>query len=100
MSYTRSKDYELYCDTTTLNQVVNADLALKRLCEFSVEDQIKSYLSQRYDFSKPYGEFTDTDTWSPSLVYKANNRVYLDATAYSASSTYSIDDLVLQSGSV
>lgn len=100
MSYTRSKDYELYCDTVTLTQVVNADLSLKRLCEYSVEDQIKSYLTQRYDFSKPYGEFTDTDVWAYLTVYKANNRVWLDATAYSAASTYALHTLVLYSGSV
>ncbi len=98
--YTRPKDYELYCDSQTLTQIVNFDLALKRLCEYSVEDQIKSYLSQRYDFSKPYGEFTDTDVWSYSTVYKANNRVYLDASTYSASSTYALHALTLYSGSV
>lgn len=98
--YTRPKDYELYCDTQTLTQVVNADLSLKRLCEYSVEDQIKSYLSQRYDFSKPYGEFTDTDTWSYTTTYRANNRVYLDATAYSITATYALHALTLYSGSV
>ncbi len=98
--YTRPHDYKLYCDTTTLTQVVNADLSLKRLCEYAVEDQIKSYLSQRFNFSKPYGEFTDTVVWDVTTIYKANNRVYLDATAYSASSTYDLDDLILKDGNV
>jgi hypothetical protein len=98
--YTRPHDYKLYCDTQTLTQIVNYDLSLKRLCEYSAEDQIKSYLTQRYDFGKPYGEFTDTDTWSPVTIYKANNRVYLDADAYSITSTYALGDLVLQSGNV
>lgn len=98
--YTRPHDYKLYCDTTTLTQVVNADLSLKRLCEYSVEDQIKSYLSQRYNFNKPYGEFTDTDTYSNVTIYGANDRVYLDATAYSAASLYAVGDLVLQAGNV
>lgn len=98
--YTRAKDYELYCDAQTLTQIVNADLSLKRLCEYSAEDQIRSYLVQRYDFSKPYGEFTDTDVWSYTTIYKANNRVYLDASAYSASATYALHALTLQSGSV
>jgi hypothetical protein len=100
MAYTRAKDYQLYCDTVTLAQVVNADLSLKRLCEYSVEDQIKSYLSQRYDFNKPYGEFTDTDTWSYTTTYYTNNRVYLDATAYSATATYALHALTLQAGNV
>ncbi len=100
MSYARSKDYELYCDAVTLAQVVNADLALKRLCEFAAEDQIRSYLAQRYDFAKPYGEFTDTSVYSFTTTYYANSRVYLDATAYSASSTYALNSLVLQAGNV
>jgi hypothetical protein len=98
--YTRPHDYKLYCDTTTLTQVVNADLSLKRLCEYAVEDQIKSYLKQRYNFDKPYGEFTDTDTYSNTTTYRANNRVYLDASTYAAGTAYSLNDLVLSSGSV
>lgn len=98
--YTRPHDYKLYCDTQTLTQIVNYDLSLKRLCEYAVEDQIKSYLKQRFDFSKPYGEFTDTDTFSNTTTYKANNRIYLDATAYSITATYAVGDLVLQAGSV
>jgi hypothetical protein len=98
--YTRPQDYKLYCDTVTLAQVVNVDLGLKRLCEYSVEDQIKSYLSQRYNFAKPYGEFTDTDTWAYATTYRANNRVYLDATAYSATATYALNALTLQAGNV
>lgn len=98
--YTRAHDYKLYCDTTTLTQVVNYDLSLKRLCEYAAEDQIKSYLKQRYDFNKPYGEFTDTNTWSNVTIYKANHRVYLDATAYSAASTYALGVQVLQAGNV
>lgn len=100
MAYTRPKDYQLYCDTVTLAQVVNADLSLKRLCEYAVEDQIKSYLTQRYDFSKPFGEFTDTDTWSYTTIYKGNNRVYLDADAYSATALYSLHALTLYAGNV
>jgi hypothetical protein len=98
--YTRPHDYLLYCDTQTLTQVVNADLSLKRLCEYSVEDQIKSYLGHRYDFSKPYGEFTDTDTYSNVTIYGAEDRVYLDATAYSATGLYDAGDLVLEDGLV
>lgn len=98
--YTRPHDYKLYCDTVTITQVVNADLSLKRLCEYSVEDQIKSYLSQRYNFSKPYGEFTDTDTFSPVTTYKANNRIYLDASAYAAGTAYVVNDQVESGGCI
>lgn len=92
--YTRPQDYKLYCDSQTLTQVINVDLSLKRLCEYAVEDQIRSYLSQRYDFKKPYGEFTDTDTYNNATTYKGNNRIYLDGTAWTAIA-YAANSIVL-----
>lgn len=91
--YTRTHDYVLYCDQQTLTQVVEKDLSLKRLCEYAAEDQIRSYLSQRYDFKKPYGEFTDTNVYDNSLTYKGNNRVYLDGVTF-AVGTYAASTLV------
>lgn len=92
--YTRPQDYKLYCDAQTLAQVVNSDPSLKRLCEYAAEDQIRSYLSQRYDFKKPYGEFTDTNLYSNTTTYKGNNRVYLDGLVW-ISSTYAANAIVL-----
>lgn len=91
--YTRSHDYTLYCDAQTLAQIVNIDLSLKRLCEYAAEDQIRSYLCQRYDFKKPYGEFTDTNTYSNTTTYKGNDRIYLDGDAW-VSGTYSANSIV------
>lgn len=98
--YTRPQDYKLYCDTVTLAQVVNADLSLKRLCEYAAEDQIKSELGQRYDFAMPYGEFSDTNVWSNTTIYKGGNRVYLDAPAYNATLTYALGVQTLENGNV
>lgn len=92
--YTRQHDYDLYCDAQTLLQVVNKDLSLKRLCEYAAEDQIRSYLAQRYDFSKPYGEFTDTSTYDNTITYKGNNRIYLDGSTW-VTGTYSANSIVL-----
>lgn len=94
--YTRAQDYVLYCDAQTLTQIVDKDLSLKRLCEYAAEDQIRSYLSQRYDFKKPYGEFTDTNIYSNTTTYKGNDRVYLDGTVW-VSGTYSTNNIVLYS---
>lgn len=91
--YTRSHDYVLYCDQQTLAQIVEKDLSLKRLCEYAAEDQIRSYLSQRYDFKKPYGEFTDTAVFDISLTYKGNNRVYLDGVEFTVGA-YDADSFV------
>lgn len=93
--YVRSHDYDLYCDQQTLTQIVNKDLSLRRLCEYAAEDQIRSYLVQRYDFSPQYGEFTDTTIYSNTTTYKARNRVYLDGPLFIGGSTYSVNVLVL-----
>jgi hypothetical protein len=98
--YLRSFDYQLYCDSQTLTQIINYDLASRVFFEYTAEDFIKSRLMQRFDFTKPYGEFTDTSTYSNTTIYKANNRVYLDADAYSATSTYALGVQVLQAGNV
>lgn len=56
-----------------------------------------SYLVQKYVTSQ---EFQDTLIWSNTAIYKATNRVYLDALAYSTSGTYVLGDLALQGGNV
>lgn len=59
--------------------------------------QLSNYLRQKYDVDS---EFTPTLPYDPAKAYKATNRVYLDATAYSASSTYVLNQLCLQGGKV
>ncbi len=71
--------------------------AMRLTAELLALEEVTSYLTQKYDMS---AEFTDTVVWNPNTVYKAKNRVYLDASAYSATSTYALKALVLQSGSV
>ena len=48
---------------------------------------------QRYDFKKPYGEFTDTDVYSNTVTYKGNNRIYLDGSDW-ISGTYAVNAIV------
>ena len=98
--YLIDRDFVLYCDSQTLTQVINVDTALRRMCEYAGQDQIKSYLAQRYDLENVYGEFTDTPTYSNTVTYKGNNRVYLDGDAYNIATAYVLNDIVLDSGSI
>jgi hypothetical protein len=52
---------------------------------------------QKYDCGR---EFAEWQVWDPAVSYKALTRVYLDAAEYSASSTYSVGNTCLHSGSV
>ena len=98
MGYLILKDYERAIQDVTLYQLINNNTPLISLIENESIAEIKSYLIQKYDLSK---EFTDTAVYShTSTSYTAKNRVYLNATAYSASSTYALGTLTLYSGNV
>lgn len=60
-------------------------------------EEMRSYLVPKYNMA---AEFTDTAVYEYSKTYKAGNRVYLDAPAYSATATYALNDMVLQAGNV
>lgn len=98
MGYLINKDYERAIQDVTLYQLINSNTALLALIEAESITEIKSYLIQKYDLTK---EFTETSVYNHSLsTYQPKQRVYLNATAYSSSSTYALGDLVLYSGSV
>src|SRR5689334_10056491 len=95
--YVITKDYQRCIQTTELNSITSSDASVRVLVEGSVEAEIRSYLIQRYDLTK---EFRSTDKFLMSVIYKAGQRVYLDAIAYSATGTYVLGDLTLQGGNV
>jgi hypothetical protein len=97
MAYLRSKDFDLIVMADNLAQVISSDTSVRLFAERAAKEEIEFYLSSKFDLTK---EFTDTATYNNSTTYKAKNRVYLDATAYSATSTYTVGTLVLQAGSV
>ncbi len=95
--YLITKDYQRCIQTTELISITSNDASVRVLVEGSVEREIRSYLIQRYDLTT---EFRSLDTFSMAISYKAGQRVYLDATAYSALATYALGALVLQAGNV
>lgn len=97
MPYLITKDYQRIIQTPELNAITGNDVSIRQLVEGTVQSEIYSALLQKYDLSS---EFTDTAQFSTQPIYKASNRIYLDATAYSATSTYALNALVLQAGVV
>jgi hypothetical protein len=77
---------------TELNAITQNVIQNRLTCELRAQAQILSKLVQRYDFSK---EFTSTDAWSPSIAYKAGQRFYLTAAAYTNPGVYLVNDLTL-----
>lgn len=97
MPYLLTKDYQRIIQTTELNAITGNDVSIRQLVEGSVQSEIYASLLQKYDLAN---EFTETALFSMQIAYKGNNRVYLDATAYSAAATYTLNALVLQAGVV
>jgi len=97
MSYLIFSDYKKQIQTDNLNQVIGNDLTVLATAELQAIEEAYGYLAQKYDTSQ---EFTETLPWSATVAYKAADRVYLDATAYSAQATYNVGALVLQAGKV
>jgi hypothetical protein len=93
MSYLIRNDYNRLIQDVTLQQIISGNDVLVSLTEQSALAEIISYLVQKYDISK---EFTDTTIYNPSAIYKAANRVYLDAPIYDQTRTYPINSLVIQ----
>lgn len=95
--YLIASDYNRVIQLSELNAITNSTPSYRQLAEQSVQTQIFSYLMQRFDVSS---EFTDTVAWAFGKIYKGNNRVYLDATAYNAANTYALNALTLYNGAV
>lgn len=96
MGYIYLQDYLKQIQTSQLSQLKTGDNVLTA-AELAAEAEVKSYLVQRYLIDT---EFAALTVWSYAATYKAHNRVYLDATAYSSSSTYSLNTLALYQSNV
>jgi hypothetical protein len=97
MGYLITKDYQRIIQSSELAAITGNDVSIRKLAEGTAQAKCMSYLVQKYDISQ---EFRDINVFSMGVIYKALDRVYLDATAYSATATYVLNDLVLQAGKV
>lgn len=96
--FLRLKDYERSIQLTELAEMLRAGGDNVRLInELSTLEEVQSYLRQRYDVAE---EFADTVVYSPTTTYNGLALTYLDASAWSGTPPYSVNDLVLRSGNV
>lgn len=91
------QDYYKQIQGDNLNQILSNNDAVRYSSELATQAEMISYLVQKYSTDL---EFTTTAEFSMTVIYKAANRVYLDAPPYSSSSTYAVTDLILQTGNV
>lgn len=86
MSYLIPADYKKQIQTDNLNQVIGSDTSIQAAAELAAQEEITSYLTQKYDLSQ---EFTPTNLWDAAKAYNAKDRVY-DGTGaiYYGATTY------------
>lgn len=97
MGYLFIKDYKKLIQSDNLNQIIGNDSSLLTDVERVAQAELTSYLVTKYNAAK---EFTNTKKYEYNVTRNAKDRVYLDATAYSATSTYALNALTLYQGSV
>jgi hypothetical protein len=97
MAYLIPADYLRIIQDANLQQIITSNPAVQHGVELAAQAEAISYLRQKYDVAV---EFTDTNLWDRTAPYKAGDRVYLNAAAYSISKVYALKDLVLQSGGI
>lgn len=95
--YLIKNDYKKQIQDVNLNQIISSDDTLLETAQLTAQAECLSYLRQRYDTSV---EFSDTNAWSYVTAYAAHDRVYLNADAYSPTSTYALNAITLQGGNV
>jgi hypothetical protein len=95
MPFLIASDYKKQIQSDNLNQIVGSGTSILSSAELTAIEEITSYLIQKYDLTN---EFQPLAAWDKSLVYKASNRVYLDAPAYVASTDYTVGQYCTNAG--
>jgi len=97
MSYLITSDYQRVIQTNELNAITTNSVSIRQLVENGQQTYIRANLIQEFDIDS---EFIDMNAFDPTVIYKGNQRVYLDAAAYNPASTYALSALTLQGGKV
>jgi hypothetical protein len=90
-------DFKRSIQSDNLLQIIGQDLTVLERAKNIAQEEATSYLIQHFDVEN---EFTDTSQYDNTKVYKAANRVYLDAVAYDATKPFSVGALTLQASNV
>lgn len=93
----RDLDYLRVIQSDNLSQIIEANQQVKLDVEQSAQAEMISYLAQRYKVAEV---FSNTTVYSDSVVYYGKNLVEYTEPAFSATSSYSQGDRVLQLGNI
>lgn len=95
MAYLILSDYWRGIQKDLLTQIISGEYSYLSQDEAASVAEAKSYLVQKYDTSV---EFKATQLYDYNTIYYGRDRFYLDAAAYSSSSTYTLHSLALYNG--
>lgn len=95
MAYLILSDFQMQIQGDNLQQIIGGKSSIITKALATAQEEANSKLIQKYDTST---EFTDTVVWDPLVIYKAADRIYLDAPVYDISKLYALGALVLQAG--
>ena len=85
--YLTNQDYNILIQAVQLGQITQNNHRTLLQTEKIVEEEVSDIIGQRYDLEL---EFTNTSIWSPTAIYTAADRVYLDYATYSATASYNV----------
>lgn len=88
----RNNDYLRSIQSDNLLQIIESNQQIRLEVEQSAQEEMKSYLAQRYLVDKI---FTDTTEFSFSATYYGKNLIEYTADAWDISTTYVINDRVV-----
>jgi hypothetical protein len=97
MSFLRRKDYYSLIDTDSIDVITDTTSSFLTDREKAAQEEVSSYIRHRYDVKKV---FKDVLTYSYSTQYYINDLVEWSETAYSATSTYSLNQRCSYSGNI
>lgn len=95
--FLRKADYYKLIQSDKLDIVDGADESIRTDGELVALEELKSYIRHRYKESLV---FAPLQTWTAPTTFYWGDRIYLTATAFSASTAYTTGQLVLQAGNV
>jgi phage gp36-like protein len=92
--YYHNSDYSVDINNNQLQEIYNDQRTLQRV-ENIVNEEIKSYLIQRYDLDN---EFTNTGTFSITKQYNVADRIIIDYPSFTSSQSYVFGNGVINNG--
>lgn len=97
MAYLAPFDFWKQIQRQNLSEITGGYDSVLTAATLAAQEEVSGALAQKYLLS---AEFTDTLPYNPTVPYNAGQRVYLDASPYSAYIPYPALSLVLQSGHI